>query len=154
MVKNLKIIFDPKIRLDKLKIHRLVSQIKSELNFSIVSLQVNIVNSNYIFQLNQNYLSHDRTTDIITFNYSGSHDRLEGEIFISFQDTLDNALRFNVNFDSELVRLIIHGILHLLGYDDSTPSELKIMKKIEDELVYKYSVNFNNLLIGYDCENS
>jgi rRNA maturation RNase YbeY len=93
------------------------------------------VNSEEILEINKNYLKHFYTTDIITFNYSGDNKNLEGEIFISLPDAKENALKFNVDFNQELLRLITHGMLHLLGYDDEEPEKKKIMKKLENKLV-------------------
>ena len=71
-----------------------------------------------IHDINKSYLKHDYTTDIITFNYSNSLEQIDGEIFISIDDALSNSKKFKVTLSDELVRLVIHGILHLLGYDD------------------------------------
>jgi rRNA maturation RNase YbeY len=119
--------------------------------FTVSNLQVNILNSEYILELNKKYLKHDYNTDVITFNYSGSNENLDGEIFISFQDALGNALKFNVHLDIEILRLIIHGILHLLGYDDLKVTDKKMMAKKEDNLVDTFQSNYRNIIIKYDC---
>ena len=76
-------------------------------------------------------------TDIITFNYSNVLDQIDGEIFISIEDALNNSKKYKVSLSDELVRLVIHGILHLLGYDDLNTSEKKIMKRLENKLLSK-----------------
>ena len=99
---------------------------------------------------NKQYLNHNYDTDIITFNYSGSNNHLDGEIFISISQAIDNSIKFNVNLDSELIRLVVHGLLHLIGYDDKNSSEKKIMKSEEDKLTEIISQKFNNILIKYE----
>lgn len=150
-MKNVKIVTDKNILIDKVPVHRIINKIMKREKFSISSLQINILNSDYILELNKEYLKHNYNTDIITFNYSGSNEFLEGEIFISFQDALGNALKFNVHLDIEILRLIIHGILHLLGFDDTKAREKKIMTSKENELVESIQSDYRNIIIKYDC---
>jgi len=151
LVKNLSISTSKKTKLDSRAIHNLISLLTKELDFKIKDLNVNFIDADSMLELNNQYLKHDYNTDIITFNYSGSHKNLDGEIFISIDETVDNSLRFNVNLDSEIIRLISHGFLHLLGYDDVSSKDKKVMKKIENKLVEKYEDQFKNLVIEYDC---
>lgn len=150
-MKNVKIVTDKNILIAKAPIHSIISRIKNREKFSIRSLQINILNSDYILELNKEYLKHNYRTDVITFNYSGSNENLDGEIFISFQDALGNALKFNVHLDIEILRLIIHGILHLLGFDDTTSKKKKIMAGKENELVESILSDYRNIIIKYDC---
>ena len=115
MVKNLSISTSKKTKLDSRAIHKLISLLTKEMDFKLDALNVNFIDADFMLDLNNKYLKHDYNTDIITFNYSGSNKNLDGEIFISIDETVDNSLRFNVNLDSEIIRLILHGILHLLG---------------------------------------
>ena len=87
--------------------------------------------------MNKAYLQHNYSTDIITFNYSELVKKIDGEIFISIDDALDNAKKYKVSLSDELVRLVIHGVLHLLGYDDQTTSDKKTMKRLENKLLSK-----------------
>ena len=123
----------------KSRVHKLVGLLKKDLNFGIDSLFINFISSQDIQQINRDYLKHDITTDIITFNYSGSNFKLDGEIFISLDDAKKNAKKNNVSFNTELTRLVIHGILHLKGYDDIKPADKKKMKSIENNLTIKYN---------------
>lgn len=123
----------------KSRIHKLVGLLKKDLNFAIDSLFINFISSQDIHQINKDYLKHNITTDIITFNYSGSNSKLDGEIFISLYDAKKNAKKYNVSFSTELTRLVIHGILHLKGYDDIKPADKKKMKSIENNLTIKYN---------------
>ena len=78
----------------------------------------------YLHDLNVEYLQHDTLTDVITFPYSD--DTVEGDIFISVERITDNAKKFGVSTTDELHRVMIHGVLHLLGYGDKKPKEEKI----------------------------
>lgn len=94
---------------------------------------------NYIFcsdhflsTINLQYLNHNTLTDIITFDTSEGTESVEGEIYISVDRVRENAKKFNATFDSELQRVMVHGVLHLLGYSDKTSQQKKIMRKKED----------------------
>ncbi len=95
----------------------------------------------YILELNQQYLNHNYFTDIITFDYC--YDNIvEGDIFISIDTVLDNSHRFKTNFNDELLRVIIHGVLHLVGFSDKTAKQQKQMRVLEDEalsIFYSYA---------------
>ena len=81
--------------------------------------------------INRQYLNHDYYTDIITFDYS-EQKTISGDIFISLDTVRSNAEKFNVTFENELFRVIIHGILHLCGYKDKTSTDAKEMRRRED----------------------
>ena len=85
-----------------------------------------------ILRINQSYLNHDYYTDIITFDYSEG-DKLSGDLFISLETVKTNSEKFKTNYEDELHRVMIHGVLHLCGYNDKTPKEKKIMRAKEDE---------------------
>jgi|688.fasta_scaffold08890_4 rRNA maturation RNase YbeY len=86
----------------------------------------------YLHQLNVSYLDHDTLTDIITFPYT-TPPQIEGDIFISIERVRDNAATYKVNFEEELLRVIIHGVLHLCGFKDKTPTEKEEMDQKENE---------------------
>ena len=94
---------------------------------------VNIVfcNDEELLEKNVKYLKHNTLTDIITFDYSIG-DKLSGEIFISVERVKENALTLNVNFKDELCRVMVHGILHLVGYKDKSKLEKMEMRIKED----------------------
>lgn len=138
------------IKIDKKIVHSIVSELKNILEFTVESLNINFVTPEIMIEINKRYLDHDYDTDVIAFNYSGDNAKLDGEIFISISQTIDNSIRFNVNLDSELIRLIVHGILHLLGYDDKKPYDKKKMKFEEDKLTEKLKKDYKNILIEYD----
>jgi probable rRNA maturation factor len=86
----------------------------------------------YLRTINLEYLNHNTYTDIITFNYTEGNDDLTADIFISIERIKENALKFNSDFETELHRVIIHGVLHLVGYNDKTKTQKAIMREKED----------------------
>ena len=134
--------------INKLLVHSIISKIRNNLSLKIKSLEINFVSQETIRKVNNEYLSHDYSTDIITFDYSNERNILDGEIIISLKDAEENSKKYQVTFDNELLRLIIHGILHLLGYDDVALSKRKVMKKVENDItdnLSKYSKGLVNI---------
>ena len=88
----------------------------------------------YLYQMNVEYLQHDTLTDVITFdNSEDTADKIiEGDIFISLDRVRDNAQSLNNEEEVELNRVIVHGLLHLLGYGDKTPADERLMRQKED----------------------
>lgn len=95
--------------------------------------QINIVftTDSNVLELNKKYLSRDYLTDIITFDYSDNQ-AIAGDLFISITRVKENSESFDVTFNKELKRVIVHGILHLLGYGDRTETEKTLMRQMED----------------------
>ena len=89
-------------------------------------------NDDKILEVNRQYLKHDYFTDIITFDYCEG-DMLSGDLFISLDTVRTNAELFHKTYDDELHRVIIHGILHLVGINDKGPGERKIMEAAENK---------------------
>ncbi|OYX28450.1 MAG: rRNA maturation RNase YbeY [Flavobacteriales bacterium 32-35-8] len=85
----------------------------------------------YLFKLNVEFLNHDTLTDVISFDYSIGK-IIQGDIFISVERVRDNASDFNVSFDDELHRVMVHGILHYCGYKDKTEDDEKLMRAKEN----------------------
>lgn len=98
----------------------------------IGGLNVILVSDSDLLDLNQRYLEHDTFTDIITFDYSEGQ-RIEGELYISYDRILDNASLHDTDPEEELNRVMIHGVLHLIGYGDKSPEEKAVMRSREDE---------------------
>jgi probable rRNA maturation factor len=96
----------------------------------------------FILEINKQYLNHDYYTDIISFDYSVGNE-LHGDIFISVERVQENAEDFNVTFDEELKRVIIHGILHYCGYKDKSEDEEAVMRNKEDEKIKLFHVEQN-----------
>ncbi len=85
----------------------------------------------YLLGLNRDYLKHKTLTDIITFDYSEGQD-VEGEIYISIDRVKENAIKFEKPFEDELHRVIIHGVLHILGFSDKSRAQKLTMRKKEE----------------------
>ena len=86
----------------------------------------------YLSEMNAKYLKHKTLTDIITFNYNSSY-QVSGDIFISIERVQENSLKYKTSFENELHRVMIHGILHLLGYNDKSEFQKKKMVRKENE---------------------
>ncbi len=86
----------------------------------------------FLLEINRAYLQHDYFTDIITFPLSKNQEILSGEIFISLDRIRENAKTLHFSFETELARVMVHGILHLIGYDDHTDAEKMEMRAKED----------------------
>ena len=92
----------------------------------------------YLLKLNQRYLNHDTLTDILTFTLSGKTSTIISEIYISVERIRENAAFLKINYQQELYRVMIHGILHLCGYSDHTPQQKTVMRKKEDYYLFQY----------------
>lgn len=86
----------------------------------------------YILATNRQFLGHDYYTDIITFDYSNSH-RISGDMVISLDTVRSNAEQLGVGYNTELLRVLVHGVLHLCGINDKGPGEREIMEQHENE---------------------
>ncbi len=93
----------------------------------------------FLVEINQQYLNHDTLTDIISFDYSVGNE-LHGDIFISIQRVKENAAEFEVSFQEELKRVMVHGVLHYCGYKDKSAKDVKEMRLKEDEKIKMFHV--------------
>ncbi len=100
-------------------------------NKALESLNYIFCSDDHLLQINLDYLKHNTYTDIITFDLA-EEDRIEGEIYISIDRIKDNSANLGTNFHDELHRVIIHGVLHLVGYGDKTDAEKHVMRGKED----------------------
>ena len=101
------------------------NHLEGDINFIFASRQ-------YLLELNRNYLKHDYYTDILTFDQSDVKGTISGDIYISVELVAENAVAYGQPFLQELKRVMVHGILHLLGYNDHTPEEQSEMRKKEE----------------------
>ncbi|MCR5071368.1 MAG: rRNA maturation RNase YbeY [Bacteroidales bacterium] len=94
---------------------------------------INIIfcSDNYILDVNMKYLQHDYFTDIITFDYC-EKDILSGDLFISIDSVRENAQFYGTEFADELNRVMVHGLLHLIGYDDHSEADIAVMRQKEN----------------------
>ena len=122
---------------DKLLIKSLIARIFAEEKINFKSVSYVFCNDDFLLKLNQQYLNHDTLTDILTFTLSNSSLPIVSEIYISIERVRENALDLKIEFISELYRVIIHGILHLCGYTDTSKVEKSQMRKKEDYYLSK-----------------
>ncbi len=104
------------------------------------SLNFIFCSDEYLLELNLEYLNHDTLTDVITFPYAAPP-AIEGDIFISINRIRENSKKFKVPFMDELHRVMVHGLLHLCGFRDKTPDEIKIMRQKENEALALFKIN-------------
>lgn len=97
----------------------------------IGEISVIFCSDNYILDVNQRYLQHDYFTDIITFDYCKGK-TLSGDLFISVDSVRENAIEYGTEFKDELDRVIVHGVLHLIGYDDHSDEDITVMREKEN----------------------
>lgn len=100
------------------------NKISDSINFIFTS-------DKYLLEINKKFLSHNYFTDIVTFNYC-TDNLINGDIYISIETVKNNSIRFNVSMIEELYRVMVHGLLHLIGYDDSNELEKSRMREKED----------------------
>ena len=98
---------------------------------SLIHLNYIFCSDNYLLDVNRKHLGHDFYTDVITFPLS--KENIEGDVFISIDRVKENAAHFDVPFHHELSRVMVHGVLHLIGYDDSNKDEQGLMRSLEEK---------------------
>jgi rRNA maturation RNase YbeY len=108
-----------------------LNEVAASENTSVRGLNYIFCSDAYLLKINAEYLGHDTLTDIITFDNSEAGDAIEGDIYISVERIHDNAKKFKATFNKELHRVMVHGLLHLLGYRDKTSAQKRIMRKKE-----------------------
>ena len=116
-----------------------LSRVAESEGYSLSALSYIFCNDQYLLDLNQTYLSHDTLTDIITFDYVEGTE-VSGDIFISVDRLKENAAIFKVSFEEERLRVMAHGLLHLMGYKDKTAEDQEIMSNKENEKIKMFHV--------------
>lgn len=95
-------------------------------------LNLIVCSNNYLLDVNRKHLNHDYYTDIITFDYC-EDDKVAGDLFVSIDMVEENATKYNVSRETELHRVIAHGVLHLIGFNDKLENQKSVMRKKEEE---------------------
>lgn len=117
----------------RIKIRRLLQTTSKKKGKSISLLNFVLVNDEALLEINMAHLQHDTYTDIITFDLRENPiDPIEGEIYISIERVAENAITAGVDFENEFIRVVSHGLLHLLGYKDKTDAQAKEMRQEEE----------------------
>jgi rRNA maturation RNase YbeY len=124
--------------IEKQKLSRWIKEVAAGYTKKVGDIAYIFCTDERILEVNNQYLNHDYFTDIITFDYSEGN-IISGDIFISLDTVRSNADEFGVSFENELLRIIIHGVLHLCGQDDKTPDLRIEMSKKENLALEKYT---------------
>lgn len=115
----------------KNKKKRWLKDVIEHLDFKLGNISVIFCSDDYLLSLNKKHLNHNYYTDVITFNYC-SNKTISGDIFVSVDRVRAFSIDTNTSFLSEINRVIVHGVLHLCGFDDKKPDEILRMRKLED----------------------
>jgi rRNA maturation RNase YbeY len=102
------------------------------------NLNYEFLSDDELLKMNMDFLDHSTFTDIITFNNSSNANVISGEIYISHDRILENHKKHNTSLESETLRVIIHGVLHLCSYNDKSENEKELMRKKENYYIAKY----------------
>ena len=121
---------------DPKKLDKWLNDVAAEEHRKIGEINIIFCSDDYLLEMNRQYLNHDYYTDVITFDYS-EQDIISGDIFISIDRVRENARLYKQKFIDELNRVIVHGVLHLIGYKDKTGKEQKQMRQKEDYYLQK-----------------
>jgi probable rRNA maturation factor len=119
----------------KTKLKKWISEVINLHQKQVGEINYIFCDDEYLLDINKTYLAHDFYTDIITFDQSDLPNKIEGEIYISIERVKDNSEILKVDFREELKRVVIHGILHLVGFKDKTEKEKKKMRALENEML-------------------
>jgi rRNA maturation RNase YbeY len=115
----------------KEQIEKLSKQILILEKCNKAKISIILSNREYVSKLKKEYFKINVFTDVIAFNLGDNNDCLDGEVYISIEDVLENAKIYSTSFNKEFMRVLIHGILHLLGYKDDQDDEKKYMNNLE-----------------------
>ena len=119
---------------EKLRYKRWLKQLALSYNFELYALNVIFCSNNYIVNINNTFLRHDFCTDVISFDHSTlyNNSKLSGDIYIGIEMVMKNAEKYSVSFEDELLRVMAHGLLHLMGFRDKKIVDKKVMEKQEN----------------------
>ena len=134
---------------------QIVGGLFAELKITEAELGINFVGAKEMAKVNWEFLQHEGSTDVITFDHSekrkaesGKRKLLHGELFVCVDEAVLQAKNFRTSWQSEVVRYIVHGVLHLLGHDDLKPDLRRTMKRKENRLVRRLAEKFSLAQIG------
>jgi probable rRNA maturation factor len=134
----------PEFKIDYRTIKIIIRKIIKDYNYKTGEINIIFSNDNYIVDINKKYLNHDYYTDIITFDYCEKA-IISGDLFISGERVKENSLLFSVEFKNEINRVLFHGILHLVGCNDGSEEEKKIMKNRENYYLDLFNTAQNDI---------
>lgn len=136
---------DKSARVRKRKVYHWLNELARNHKYGIESLSINICSDEYLLLINREYLNHDYYTDIITFDLRDNNKlkAIEGDIYISIDRVKDNAKVMKFSQEMELMRVIAHGLLHLMGFKDKTEKEKERMRDAENRSIDLYENLFH-----------
>ncbi|MCL6258399.1 rRNA maturation RNase YbeY [Aquiflexum sp. TKW24L] len=123
---------------EKTKTKKWLKEIANLQGFKVSELNYIFCSDEYLYNINVEYLDHKTYTDIITFDNSEKEKEIEGDIFVSIDRVKENALKENVPFEKELLRVMSHGLLHLMGYKDKREEDINTMREMENKAITLY----------------
>ena len=121
---------------DKLRL--LLKEVCKQENAQLSFINCVFCSDEYLLQINKKHLKHNFLTDIITFDFSEKKDQIEGDLYISVDRVKENAKKYGDTFKTETIRVVLHGLLHLIGYKDKSEKEKKRMRVLENKYVSLY----------------
>jgi probable rRNA maturation factor len=129
---------------------QVVAELFAELEIAEAELGIHLVGAKEMARVNWQFLQHEGSTDVITFDHSNAEcgmrsakSKIHGELFVCVDDAIKQAKQFGTNWQAEVVRYVVHGVLHLLGYDDLKPALRRTMKREENRLVRLLAQRFS-----------
>lgn len=131
---NIEIFTHEEFRINKKKLLSVVKILLKNLGKKFESVEISFLKDEDVYKMNKNFLNHDALTDILTFPYS-EKEPYSTEIIISFERAKENAKKYKVKYEEEILRLIAHGLLHTIGFNDFTRSEKLKMRREENKLL-------------------
>jgi probable rRNA maturation factor len=144
-------------KIDLRLLKRITEALLADLEIGEAELGINLVTAREMTLINETFLRHEGSTDVITFDYSAPEKRkaesvkrklLHGEIFICVDEAISQSKKFKTSWQSEIARYLVHGILHLLGHDDRRAAARRRMKQAESRLLRKLSRRFSLAQLG------
>jgi rRNA maturation RNase YbeY len=121
-------------------IRQLLEETANNEGYEIQNITYIFMSDDELLEINQQHLQHDDYTDIITFDLSDIEASVDGEIYVSIDRIKDNASKFNCTFDQEIIRVLSHGLLHLLGYKDKSETDILKMREKEAQCLSNYDL--------------
>jgi probable rRNA maturation factor len=139
----------------------IIETLVAELEIAEVELGINLVGAKEMARVNWQFLEHEGSTDVITFDHRNHPSRIthhasaiHGELFICVDDAVAQAKEFGSSWQSEVVRYVVHGVLHLLGHDDLKPDLRRKMKRVENRLVRRLEKRFTLAQLSWTAKIS
>ncbi len=123
---------------NKKELKELVESVCKKEGKKLVCLNLILCNDDYLKEINKKHLNKTYYTDVISFDFKEEENSVEGDVYVSVDRTKENAKNFNSKHQIELFRVIIHGLLHLIGYNDKTKKEKEIMTRKENKYISLY----------------